>query len=82
MTKDELSKLTDQELLDLAKNSKPNKMLNAVLIGVMIGIIIYSIFKSSLGLFSLIPLFFIFKIINKSKRDKELEALLKERGLK
>lgn len=51
MTKDELSKLTDQELLDLAKNSKPNKMLNAVLIGVMIGIIIYSIFKSSLGLF-------------------------------
>ncbi|MFT5834729.1 MAG: hypothetical protein ACI97N_002369 [Cognaticolwellia sp.] len=49
---------------------------------VVIGIIIYSIVKNSIGLFTLIPLFFIFKLANNSKNDKALESLLKERNLK
>ena len=82
MEQKELSELTDQELLLEAKKVKSNSMINAVLIGFLIGIIVYSIVKNSIGIFTLIPLFFIYKLVNKPKSNKELEALLKERNLK
>jgi len=82
MNQNELSELTDQELLEKAKKMKSTTITNALLIGVMIGIIIYSIWKNSLGFFTLIPLFFIFKLVNNSKNDKALKRLLKERNLK
>lgn len=78
----ELSKLTDQELLDKAKKMKSNSILNAVLIGFMAGIVIYSAVKGSISFFTLIPLVFIYKIVKDSKSNKELEQLLKERNLK
>lgn len=78
----ELSELTDQELLDEAKKMKSNSIMNAVLIGFMIGVVVFSIVKNSLGLFTLIPLFFVYKLLNQSKRDKALEKILKERNLK
>ncbi len=80
MTPKELSELTDQELLDEAKKVKSNSITNALIIGFLIGIIIYSVVKNSLGFFTLIPLFFIFKVFNKN--NKALEKLLKERKLK
>jgi uncharacterized membrane protein YbjE (DUF340 family) len=76
----ELSGLTDQELLEKAKKLKSTATMNAVLIGFLIGIILYSILKNSIGLFTLIPLFFVFKLLN--KKNKPLEKLLKERKLK
>lgn len=76
----ELSGLTDQELLEEAKKLKSTATMNAILIGFLIGIIIYSILKNSIGLFTLIPLFFLFKLLN--KKNKPLEKLLKERKLK
>ena len=82
MTHKELSELSDQELLDKAKKMKSSAITNAVLIGFMIGIIIYSILKNSIGFFTLIPLFFAFKIFNKSKNNEVLLRLLKERNLK
>ena len=82
MTQKELSELTDQELLDEAKKMKSTSIINAVLIGFLIGIIIYSIMKNSLGFFTLIPLFFAYKIFNNSKNNKDLERILKERNLK
>lgn len=82
MNKKELSELTDQELLEEAKKVKPGSTLNAVFIGVLIGIVVYSVVKNSLGLFTLIPLFFIYQLLKGSKRNKELERLLKERNLK
>jgi uncharacterized protein YqhQ len=82
MTEKELSELTDQELLDEAKKMKSTSMTNALLIGIMIGIIIYSVVKNSIGFFTLIPLFFIFKLVNNSKNNKTLEKLLEERKLK
>ncbi len=82
MTQKELSELTDQELLDEAKKMKSTSITNAVLIGFMIGIVIYSVVKNSLGFFTLIPLYFIYKVFNKSKDNKALEELLKERKLK
>lgn len=82
MTQKELSEFTDQELLDEAKKMKSTSITNAVLIGFLIGIIIYSIMKNSLGFFTLIPLFFAYKIFNNSKDNKDLKRLLKERNLK
>ena len=83
MTERKLSELTDEELLQEAKKMKSNSIMNAVLIGFLAGIIIYSVLKNTLGLVTLIPLFFAYKLVNKSNQNKqELESLLKERNLK
>ena len=82
MKQKDLTELTDQELLEESKKPKSNTATNALLIGFLIGILLYSILVNSIGFFSLIPLFFIFKLVNKSKNDEELEKLLTERKLK
>ncbi len=82
MTQKELSELTDQELLDEAKKMKSTSITNAVLIGFTIGIIFYSILKNSWGIVTLIPLFFAYKLVKNSKKNKPLEKELKERKLK
>ena len=85
MAEKELSELTDQELLVEAKKMKSAAITNALLIGFSIGIIIYSILKNSLGFFTLIPLFFIYKLVHNPKGNESNEALkklLKERNLK
>jgi len=82
MKEKKLSELTDQELLQEAKKMRSATVINALLIGFLVGIIFYSIVKNSLGFLTLIPLFLIYKLVNNSKNDKELENLLKERNLK
>ncbi len=84
MNQKELSELTDQELLAESKKIKSFSITNAFFIGFLIGIVIYSVVKNSWGMLTLIPLYFIYKLINdpKNKRVKELEILLKERNLK
>lgn len=83
MEQRKLTELTNQELIQEAKKIKSASITNSVLIGILIGIVLYSIVKNSLGFFTLIPLFFAYKLINNSKyNNKELENLLKERNLK
>lgn len=82
MKQKELTQLTDQELLEKAKKMKSRTVINALLIGFMIGIIIFSILKSTVSLFTLVPLFFIFKFVNNGKDDEALKAALEERNLK
>ena len=82
MEQKELSELTDQELLDEAKKMKSTSITNAAFIGFMIGIVIYSIVKNSLGFFTLIPLFFAYKLVKNSKNNKPLEKEFKARNLK
>lgn len=84
MNQKELSELTDQELLDEAKKLKSFSITNALIIGFLIGIVFYSFVKNSWGMLTLIPLYFVYKIINdpKNKRSKDLVKLLKERNLK
>ena len=78
-----LSELTDQELLQEAKKVKSALITDALLIGFLIGVIFYSIIKNTWGFLTLIPLFLVYKLINKPKHNKEeLENLLKERNLK
>lgn len=70
MKQEEQSEVRAQEQLDQAKKTKSAAITNALLIGAMIGIIIYSVAKNSVGFFTLIPLFFIFKLTNNSKKEK------------
>lgn len=84
MNQKELSELTDQELLDEAKEMKSFSFTNALIIGFLMGVVFYSVVKNTWGIFTIIPLFFVYKLINdpKNKRYKALEKLLKERNLK
>ncbi len=54
------------------QNQKKNKVINAFIIGFAVGIIIFSIIANSIGFFTLIPLFIIYKLVNK-KDDSENE---------
>ena len=81
MKQRELSELTDQELLAEAKKMKSAAIVNAAFIGFLIGIVIYSIAVNKLGFFLIILLFFIYVLIRKPNKNKELERLLKERNL-
>lgn len=80
----ELSQLSDQELLAEAKKMKSFSITNAFLIGFLLGIVVFSVIKSTFGFLMLIPLYFVYKMVNdpRNKRIKEMEVLLKERNLK
>jgi uncharacterized protein (DUF2062 family) len=82
MTQKVLSELTNQELLEKSKKTKLSHITNAFFIGFLIGIVVFSVVKNSYGMLTLIPLYFIYKLVKESKRDKALEELLKERNLK
>ena len=82
MNQKEPSQLTDEELLNEVKNNKSTAIINATLIGFMMGVVVYSIVKNTWGFFTLIPLFFAYKIFNNSKKNKAFEEELKKRKLK
>ena len=77
----ELSNLSDDELRARAKAMKRSEIAHALLIGAMVGIILYSVAKNTWGLVTLIPLFFIFKVLHKPERNRALKKVLAERGL-
>ncbi|MCB9350676.1 MAG: FUSC family protein [Lewinellaceae bacterium] len=66
MTKRDLTKLTDEELLKEKRKLKNTKIINATLIGFLVGIVIWSIAKNTWGFLTLIPLFFIYKLVRRA----------------
>ena len=81
MNQQELSELTDQELLEAAKNNKPSPMIDAFFIGFLVGIIIFSVAASTWGLVTLLPLVLIYILLKKPKKYEALQKELKERNL-
>ncbi|HMO40317.1 MAG TPA: FUSC family protein [Saprospiraceae bacterium] len=81
MSEKELSELTDQDLLEETKKMKSSSIMHAGLIGFMAGIIIYSALKNTWGLLTLIPLFFIYRLLKKTKRNETLKKLSRGRNL-
>ena len=63
MTERKLSEFTDEELLQEAKKMKSNSIINAVLIGFFVGVIVYSVVKDTVGLVTLIPIFFVYRMV-------------------
>lgn len=78
--KKEIEKLENEnkKQMEETKKTKPTPLINTLLIGVMIGIIIFSVLKSSLGFFTLIPLYFIYKMVNNSMSNIKSERILKK----
>ena len=89
MDKKELSKLTDEELLVEKKKLKKSKIIHATIIGFLAGILIFGFAswiltpnkKVGFLIPMLIPIFLIYTLLKNSKKDKNLEDILKERGL-
>lgn len=81
MNEKPLSDYNDQELLEESKKARLSPIYNAVFIGFLAGILIFSFTKNNLGLVALIPLFLIYKLVQSSKKNDEVDSLLKERNL-
>jgi purine-cytosine permease-like protein len=91
MDKITISELSNEELIIEKKKLKKRKVTNALIIGFLTGIIAVGFVAWFLGskknfiaflLPMLFPIYFIYLIIKKSKKDKDLEIVLKERNLK
>ena len=89
MDKEELYKLTDEELLVEKKKLKKSKIFHAVSIGFLTGILIFGFVSWSLSsekrlgfiIPMLIPIVFIYKMLKNPNKNKDLEDVLKERNL-
>jgi hypothetical protein len=83
MEQKDLRELTDQELMAEAKKMRSATIQYAFIIGFLIGIVVFSVAKNSVGWFTLIPLYFAYRLVkNPDYKKAELEVVLKERKLK
>jgi hypothetical protein len=89
MEKIDLYKMTNDELLVEKQKMKSSKVFNAIFIGFLAGVIATGIVawslsaKKNVGFLipMLFPIVFIYKLFKKPNEYKDLEELLKERGL-
>lgn len=81
MKEKELSQLTDEELLEVAKKNKPSPIFDAFFIGFLAGIILFGVFANSLGFLTIIPLFLIYLFLKKPKRYQAIKSELEKRSL-
>ena len=81
MNENELTQLSDQELLEVAKANKPSPLIDAFFIGFLIGILIYGAAANAWGFVTLIPLYLIYVFLKKPKKYKALQKELKKRNL-
>lgn len=78
-----LIELTDDELVREAKKANNQAIRDALFIGFLIGILAYGTYNKMWVVFSLLLVYFVYKLLRKpGHRRKELNELLKERGLK
>ncbi|MCF8272311.1 MAG: FUSC family protein [Flavobacteriaceae bacterium] len=80
MNQKDLSQLSDKELLEVLKSSKPSPILDAFFIGFLVGILIYSVVASSWGFVTLIPLYLIYIFLKKPKKYEAIKNELKKRN--
>lgn len=73
MKQQESSAPTNQQASEQANKDKSTAYMNAALIGFLIGIVIYSVAQNSVGFFTLIPLYFVYKLVNKPKAESGME---------
>lgn len=82
MNQQEISKLSNEDLLIAAKNTKPSPIIDAFFIGFLAGIILYSVFANSWGIAAILPLLLIYLFLKKPKQYAALQNELKKRNLK
>jgi Na+-translocating ferredoxin:NAD+ oxidoreductase RnfD subunit len=86
MKSENLTELSEKELLQKIKTIKNNKIIDATIIGFTIGIAVYSAVKNGLGFFTFFPLLLAYVIVRNSTNnkilEKEIQKELKSRNLK
>lgn len=82
MKPEEFSKLSDDDLQNLARNNKPSPLFDAFFIGFLVGIIIYSVVGNTWGMVTIIPLYLIYRFLKKPKQYEAIQKELKTRNLK
>ena len=86
MKTENLTGLSDQELLQKIKKMKNNKIIDATIIGFTIGIAIYGIMKNGFEFFTFFPLILAYIVVRNSANnkilEKEIQKELKSRNLK
>lgn len=79
MKPENLTELSNEELLQKIKSIKTNKIIDAVLVGFTFGIVAYSAVKNGFGFFTFFPLILTYLIVRNSANIKILEKeILKE----
>lgn len=73
MKTENLTELSDQELLQKIKSLKTNKIIDAILVGFTLGIVFYSAIKNGFKFFTFFPLVLTYVIVRNSKNNKILE---------
>lgn len=81
--------MTDEELLEEKKNLRNSKIFRALSIGFLAGILAFGLIswilssKKHFGFLipMLFPIILIYRLLKKSNENKDLEDLLKNRGL-
>tara|TARA_R110002049_G_C9129666_1_gene558936 strand:+ start:1908 stop:2120 length:213 start_codon:yes stop_codon:yes gene_type:complete len=63
------NRLTNQKR-NKSSQMKSTQLLDAIIIGFLFGIIIYSVVNKTWGFLTLIPIYIIYKLVNKSKTKK------------
>lgn len=81
MNTNELSDLSDDDLLKQAKFYKKTKIYDAVIFGFLIGVSIYSIINTGFGILTFLPLVYL-PIANRNYNYRaKLKKFVEERGL-
>lgn len=78
MKPENLTELSNEELLKKLKNIKTDKLINATIIGVTIGIVVYSAVKNGFGVFTFFTLFAAVLIARSFASNTILEKKVKQ----
>lgn len=76
-----LEELSDEALLQQAKQLKPTKLYDALIIGFLIGVAIFSSVRNGMGLLTFLPLIYLPVASKNRKKVEAVNKLLQERGL-
>ena len=76
-----LEELSDEALLQQARQLKPTKLYDALIIGFLIGVAIFSSVRNGMGLLTFLPLIYLPVASKNRKKVEAVNKLLQERGL-
>ena len=82
MKKEELTNLTDNELLTRWKKLKTTKIYDATIVGFLIGVAIYSTVVNGFGLLTFLPLAYLPVAAKNKKNIEGVKKLMESRNLR
>ncbi len=82
MNQQELTQLSDDELLVELKKITPSPLFDAFFIGLLIGIVAFGVAANAWGFSLIVPLFLIYLFLKKSKRYEALKKEIESRKLR